>query len=250
MIVYQPIRTVDSSAAATRVGCNDPCRTSSRSGVTGSGRRLRGIAMIAIVVAVTGAIVWATPPALAHGGDEEATAVDLVEQALAIVVNSPDAVGEALERVEAALAEEAENPTGELDIASLELAAEALETGDLHDAEDALVAALGIDPHADENEVAEAAEESPSVSAPDATSAGAEDADMAPAEEPTRGTEDSEDEEKTAAVATDEARHGPTDRVDGALRTPSGAGVAALVLAGLLGAGGFALAYSRTGGTQ
>jgi hypothetical protein len=41
---------------------------------------------------------------LAHGEEGEAEAVDLVEQALAIVVNSPDAMSEAQERIEAALA--------------------------------------------------------------------------------------------------------------------------------------------------
>ncbi len=217
----------------------------------GSGKRLTAISMIAVVVAVIGAVALAPPPALAHGGGDEAGAVDLVEQALAIVVNSPDAVGEALERVEAALAEEAEEPTGELDIASLQLAAAALERGDLHDAEDALVAALGIDPHADEDERVEAVEESPSVSTPDAVSDGSADSDVAPEKDQTSGTEDSDHDARPAepaATSADVASHGLTDRVDGGFRAPSGTGVAALVLAGVLAAGGFALAYLRTGG--
>ncbi len=61
----------------------------------GSEKRLAAIPMIAVAVAVIGAIALASSPALAHGGADEAGSVDLVEQALAIVVNSPDAVGEA-----------------------------------------------------------------------------------------------------------------------------------------------------------
>lgn len=217
----------------------------------GDGKRLTAIPMIAVAVAVIGAFALVAPPALAHGGADESGSVDLVEQALAIVVNSPDAVGEALERVEAALGEEAEEPTGELDIASLELAAAALETGDLHGAEDALVAALGIDPHADEDEPVEAVEEPPSVSAPDATSGGRADADVVPVRDQTSDTEDSDDDvqpTEIAAASTDATSHGLTDRVDGGFRAPSGTGVAALVLAGALAVGGFALAHSRTGG--
>ena len=250
MIMYQHARTVESRAAA-RAERDDPCRTNSRTGETGSGRRPSGIAMIAVVVTVIGAIAWASPPALGHGSDEEATTVALVEQALAIVVNSPDAVGEALERVEAALAEEDEEPTGELDIASLELAAAALKTGDLHDAEDALVAALGIDPHADADKPAETVEELPSESSADATAEGTADPDVAADRDQTSRTEESDDEERsteTAPGSTDEASHGLTDRVDGGFRAPSGTGVAALALAGLLAVGGFALAHQRTGG--
>jgi len=221
------------------------------SGGMGSRKRRTAVAMFAVAVALAGAVVLAPPSAFAHGGDEEANAVDLVEQALAIVVNTPDAVGEALERVEAALADEAEKSTGELDIASLELAAAALETGDLHDAEDALVAALGIDPHADEDAPVDAVEEAPTVSTPKPTSDGSADADVVPDSGQSSGTEDSNDVDRpveTAAASTDAASHGLTERVDGGFRAPSGTGVAALVLAGVLAAGGFALAHSKTGG--
>lgn len=209
----------------------------------GSGKRRTAIPIIAVVVAVMGAVVLTPLPALAHGGTDEADAVDLVEQALAIVVNSPDAAGEALERIEAALAEEAGEPTGELDVASLELAVGALETGDLHGAEDALVAALGIDPHAQVDERVEAVEESPSGSTADPAAA--------PTEAPAREIEDSDSEERpaeTAGASIDTAFHGLTDRVDGGFRTPSGTDIAALLLAGVLAVGGFALTYSRTGG--
>jgi len=96
-----------------------------------------GLAMVLAVVA------WAAVPALAHGDDGEADPVDLVEQALAIVVNTPEAAAEASERVEDALAAEASEPSGELDVVALEAAAAALEGGELLDAQDALMEALG-----------------------------------------------------------------------------------------------------------
>lgn len=222
----------------------------------GAGRRRRTaeIAMIAVAVAVIGAVGLAPERVLAHGGGDEASAVDLVEQALAIVVNSPEAVGEALERIEAALAEEAEESSGDLDVVSLESAVAALDAGDLHDAEDALVAALGIDPHADEDEVADPVEETPAGTVPDTPEQDPADAgvatDAADGEE-ARDTEDLVGEAQpveTAAVSSDTASHGLTERVDGGFRAPSGTGVAALVLAGALGAGGLVLAYSKTGG--
>jgi len=219
----------------------------------GAGRRRRtaGIVMIAVSVAVIGAVWLAPQRALAHGGADEAGAVDLVEQALAIVVNSPEAVGEAIERVEAALTEEAEEPTGDLDVASLEVALVALEAGDLHDAEDALVAALGIDPHADEDEAAGTVEETSAGTVADTPEQDPVDAGVTADGDETGDTEDPVDEAQpveTAAVSTDTLSHGLTDRVDGGFRAPSGTGVAALVLAGALGAGGFVLAYSKTGG--
>jgi len=224
-------------------------------GSPGASGRSRSVAavMVAVVVVVMGVVALAPLPALGHGGADEANAVDLVEQALAIVVNSPDAVGEALERVEAALVEVAEEPTADLDVASLELAAVALVTGDLHGAEDALVAALGIDPHADAVEPVEAVEESTSVSTPEAISDSSPDLSVAPAEElapGTRGSGDVEQPAETAAVATGAPTHGLTERVDGGFRAPSGTGVVALVLAGVLAVGGFALAHSRTGGER
>lgn len=216
----------------------------------GAGRRRRtaGIAMLAIAVAVIGAAGLAPQRALAHGGGDEAGAVDLVEQALAIVVNSPDAIGEALERIEAALVEEAEEPSGDLDVASLEAAVAALEAGDLHDAEDALVAALGVDPHADGVDAGQASPPSTDAEAPVQASP---DAPVTADGNDTPGTGDPTDEAQpveTAAVSDDAIVHGLTERVEGGFRAPSGTGVAALVLAAALGAGGLALAYSKTGG--
>lgn len=188
-----------------------------------NGKRLIAIAMIVIAAAVIGATTWTISPAFAHGGEEgeEVDPVNLVEQALAIVINTPAKADEALERVEAALAAEAEEPTGELDIAAVEAAAEALETDDLHEAEDALVAALGSDPHAS---VDEPVRESASKSEGDHTEEGPGNSDV--------------------------VAHGPTERVDGGFSAPSRTDIAALAAAAALAAGGFAFVYSKKRGNS
>jgi len=211
----------------------------------------RGRRIFAIAVAVVGVAAWGTAPASAHGDDDEADAVNLVEQALAIVVNTPAAADEALERVEAARAAEAEEPSGELDIASLELAAVALENGDLHEAEDALMGALGSDPHAGADSPVEPAGGPSSDSGAEpagepsgaAGAAEAEDPAQDPAAEP---LEDLSAED--GLLATGVAAHGLTDRVDGGFRAPSGTDVAALAAAAVLAAGGFALVRRKRGG--
>ncbi len=177
--------------------------------------------MLAVAVAMIGAATWAISPALAHGGEEgeEIDPVNLVEQALAIVVNTPDKADEALERVEAALESEAEEPTGELDIVSLEAAAAALEIDDLHEAEDTLVAALGSDPHANEEE-------------PGGSSSDEPDGDHA-------------DE---ATGEGDVSAHGLTERVEGGFSAPSGTDFVALAAALLVAGGGFAFVYSKSRG--
>ncbi len=187
----------------------------------GSGRRLTAIAMLAVAVAVIGAATWATSPALAHGGGEgeEIDPVNLVEQALAIVVNTPDKADEALERVEAALEAENEEPTGELDVALLEAAAQALEINDLHEAEDTLVEALGSNPHANADE-------------PDASSSDGAEGDHA----------------EEASEGANVSAHGLTERVDGGFSAPSGTDFVALAAAALVAAGGFAFVYSKRGG--
>lgn len=189
----------------------------------GSGRRLIAVAMLVIAAAVIGATTWTISPAFAHGGEEgdEVDPVNLVEQALAIVVNAPEKADEALERIEAALAEEAEEPTGELDIAAVEAAAAALETNDLHEAEDALVAALGGDLNASADE---------SVREPASQSEG--------------------DETEEGPGNSDAVAHGPTERVDGGFSAPSRTDIAALAAAAVLAAGGFAFVYSKKGGNS
>jgi hypothetical protein len=186
-----------------------------------------------LVLAVVGLVMTlGTTPALAHGGDEEADSVDLVEQALAIVVNTPDEVAEALERVEAALAAEAESPSGELDLVALEEAALALEEGRLHDAEDALIQALGRDPHAEETEPPEPVESvepgaTPATTEPTATTTGEE-----PTEAPTAEEE----------VVTE---HGLTSRVDGGIVTPGPGELVALGVALVLALGGVTLVRGK-----
>ena len=187
----------------------------------------------ALVVAALVA-AWGSTPADAHGGDGESDPVNQVEQALAIVVNTPDAASEALERIEEALAEEAEEPSGELDLVALEDAVVALEESRLHDAEDALVRALGLDPHledpepTDSGEVVEPVEQAPpaDVGQPEAppepeaaVEASPGDSNMEPAEP---------------------AEHGLTSRVEGGFIAPTPSGWAALGVALLLAVGGIA----------
>jgi len=214
---------------------------------------------VVIATAVIGFVGWAVP-ALAHGGEDDAAAVELVEQALAIVVNTPAASGEALERVEAALAAEAEEPSGELDITSLQLAAGFLEAGDLHEAEDALVTALGIDPHAggdDPTEVVAAPSQEPgAVPAQEPEAAPAEEpapvpveeSEAAPAEEASpigavQGGDGRGEEPPTGEAAA----HGLTERIDGGFSAPVGTSVVALAAAALLAVGGLALVLKKNG---
>ncbi len=211
-----------------------------------------GRSRLAIATALLGVVVWAAAPALAHGDEDGASAVELVEQALAIVVNTPAASGEALERVEAALDAEAEEPSGELDIGSLRLAADALEAGDLHDAEDALVTALGVDPHAggnDPTEVAAAPPQEPAADPAEEPEDGrAEQADPNQAQAPSsEGAEEAEPGHAEEAVGEQAAAHGLTERVDGGFRAPAGTAAIALAAAALLAAGGLALVLKRNG---
>lgn len=157
-----------------------------------------------------GLVVWLALPALAHGEGGESDPVDLVEQALAIVVNTPDLVDEAVERVDEALEAEGAEPSGELDVPALEAAAAALEEGRLHDAEDSLIEALGQDPHAG-------------------------------SAEPTSFSSTAAEEITGEAPA----QHGLTDRVDGGFDTPSGAGWAAMGSALIVGAIGMVLVRRR-----
>jgi len=175
--------------------------------------------------------------ALAHGGEDEADPVDLVEQALAIVVNTPDAAAEALERVEAALAAEAANPSGALDIAALEEAATALSNGDLHDAEDALIRALGQDPHAEQPQTPEV-EEPRDQPEPQ----------TGPTPAPVPAT-DVESEEPVSEVPHEEEEaspeHGLTSRVEGGFSTPGPGELAALGAALVVALGGIALVRGK-----
>ncbi len=191
-----------------------------------------------LVVAVL-VSAWGSTPADAHGGDDESDPVNQVEQALAIVVNTPDAAGEALERIEEALADETEEPSGELDLVALEDAVVALKEARLHDAEDALVRALGLDPHledpelADREEVAETEEPAllADVGQPD------------PPPEPEKAVATSPSDSNVEAAQP--AEHGLTSRVEGGFVAPSSGGWAALGVALLLAVGGIGLVVKK-----
>ncbi len=207
------------------------------------GSRAPAIRIVA-VVAVLGLVSFlGAVPALAHGEEGDADPVDLVEQALAIVVNTPEAVGEALERVEAALEAEAEEPSGELDVDALSEAAAALEEGRLHDAEDALVQALGRDPHPDEATTeAPAATVAPQPSAPGTVAESPPDTTGGPAEvgHDDEGTEPDHDDEATA-----EPSHGLTSRVEGGFTAPGPAEATALAVAAALAVAGLFLVRGK-----
>ena len=170
-------------------------------------------------------LVWGSAPALAHGEDGESDPVNLVEQALAIVVNTPDAVGEAVERIEAALESETEEPTGELDVGALGEALAALEEDRVHDAEDALVAALGRDPHPEEPD--------PAASQP------SDEPESPPAEDSAEPADESGEEPGEAEAVDDD--HGLTSRVEGGFSNPGSDEVVALVVAVVLAVVGVVL---------
>ncbi len=193
-----------------------------------------------MMTTLIGLLVLTAAPAFAHGDDEDSGAVELVEQALAIVVNSPAASGEALERIEAALEAETETPSGDLDITSLELAVDALKQGDMHDAEDALVTALGIDPHA--------GSEDPTVTVP-AASPPVLTAD--PTDAPAEVVEDGQaavvDDDHGEEATEEPEVHGLTERIDGGFRAPGGTAAIELGAAALLAAGGLAMVLNKGG---
>lgn len=140
-------------------------------------------------------------PALADGGGGESAPVDLIEQALAIVVNAPGSMGEALERVETVLAEDPSKLAG-LNLGALEAARDALERADDHGAEDALVQALGRDPHVEEGSV-----------------------------EPSR--EDQPEDPESGLLTTPILEHGLTERLEAGFRPPDLVALtAAIVMAG------------------
>lgn len=99
-------------------------------------------------------------PALGDEVEGDFTPVELTEQALAILVNAPESMGESLERIEVVLAEDP-SELGGLDIEALERAAEAIEADDDPAAENALLEALGLAPLPDVEEEGESVLASP-----------------------------------------------------------------------------------------
>jgi hypothetical protein len=205
---------------------------------THAGRFVRllpaGLLVISLVLVGAG-------PALAHGEEGEAEPVDLVEQALAIVVNSPDAMSEAQEKIEAALAADPADLEG-LDLEALERALVAVEAGDAHAAEDALIETLGRDPHPEEmvDEPAAVGGGTVTTIAPESPEP-AEEADPGEETGPAEDVEEAEEDDE-GLFTTPVLDHGLTERVEGGFRSP---GVAALALAVILAVAGTVLLRRR-----
>lgn len=198
--------------------------------------RLLPAGLLAISLVLVGA-----GPALAHGEEGEAEPVDLVEQALAIVVNSPDAMSEAQEKIEAALAADPADLEG-LDLEALERALVAVEAGDAHAAEDALIETLGRDPHPEEmvDEPAAVGGGTVTTIAPESPEP-AEEADPGEETGPAEDVEEAEEDDE-GLFTTPVLDHGLTERVEGGFRSP---GVAALALAVILAVAGTVLLRRR-----
>ena len=177
-------------------------------------------------------------PALAHGEDGVAEPIELIEQALAIVVNSPGSIGEARERIEDALAAESDELEG-LDVEALNRALDAIVAGDAHAAEDALVEALGRDPHPEEPvEPERPVEGGTPTTGPQTTT-------VPTPEEPVEAVEPGEEMEEGdegGLFSTPVLDHGLTERVEGGFRSP---GVVGLVLAVILAGAGTLLLRRR-----
>ncbi len=102
-------------------------------------RRLAGASIAAAVLVVA----WGQP-ALAHEGDEDAKAGDLVRQAIALIVNRPDDHEAIEDRI--ADAPDAKDTSG-VDLALVERAGRAFADGDLHRARALLEQSIGAQPH-------------------------------------------------------------------------------------------------------
>ena len=115
---------------------------------------------------------------------------------------------------------------GESDPVNLvEQALAALEEDRVHDAEDALVAALGRDPHPEEPD--------PAASQP------SDEPESPPAEDSAEPADESGEEPGEAEAVDDD--HGLTSRVEGGFSNPGSDEVVALVVAVVLAVGGVAL---------
>jgi len=83
--------------------------------------------LVVLLAAVLLTMLTLAPPAMAHGGEQSDEASVLVRQAIALIVSSPDDLGEIREKVEAA--REAPDTTG-VDLALVEQADAALTDGE------------------------------------------------------------------------------------------------------------------------
>ena len=108
-------------------------------------------APLLVVVAVLITVLSAVSPAAADEPGESTVASELVRQAIALIVSTPGSMEAIEDKVGDAL--EVENQEG-VDIALVRRAAEALETGDLHETRALLERSIGARPHFGATDVA------------------------------------------------------------------------------------------------
>ena len=97
-----------------------------------------------LLIVAAGALVLArASPAVAHEGEEEVPALELTQQAIAIIRSQPELTDEIEDRIADAI--ESEDPDG-VDIAKVQEAQEAFEEGDLGQTELLLEQAIGACP--------------------------------------------------------------------------------------------------------
>lgn len=105
---------------------------------------------IAWPVAVLLTVMLSATPAFAHGGDESDKAGDLVRQAIALMVNTPDDQEMIQDKINDALAS---TDTEGVDESLVSKANEAFGRGDLHNARAFLEVSVGAQPHLTSAEV-------------------------------------------------------------------------------------------------
>lgn len=112
-------------------------------------RQTAPLLVVAAVVFITG--LSAVSPAVADEPGESTVASELVRQAIALIVSTPGNMEAIVDKVGDAL--EVDNQEG-VDIALVRRAAEALDTGDLHETRSLLERSIGARPHLGATEVA------------------------------------------------------------------------------------------------
>ena len=107
----------------------------------------RAVRLAAVVAALTLAFVPGT--AWAHGPEDTGRAYDLVRQAIALIVNTPDDMDAIADKVNDAM--EAEDSSG-VQITLVKQAEQAMEAGDLHQTRALLEKSIGARVHTDASE--------------------------------------------------------------------------------------------------
>lgn len=129
--------------------------------MTGSMRTVRAALML---LAATALVFTGARPAAAHEDDDEnAKAADLVRQAIALIVNTPDDIDAINDKItDAGTAED----TSGVDLELVEQAGVAFGSGDLHEARALLERSIGAQPHLNEAEPPPIRETTPTTAAP------------------------------------------------------------------------------------